>query len=252
MSSWTEIETEGERLTCFWLRRPRCNRGSRLQGPRGSRSHTEQKETDLLWNIGYYCKEEEGGSLACWFCILKRFLLLLCVFLLEELQAFVVQVEARISCEVQLLKLRRKRLWQSHLSQLVAAQVHTLRRRRTQRGSVLRISRRLMIHLAKIQSTKIHLQKTSVDPESWPHSKQHNEGCQAFPHHYNYISGPDNNVLIHYYSVFKSLRVNWPFKCLVCPVQPAGVSEGGWDMFCCHRGNEWWSMSDEVYFIIFY
>ena len=50
-------------------------------------------------------------------------------FLLEELQALVVQVEAGVSREVQLLKLLRKRLRQSHLRQLVAAQVHTLRRK---------------------------------------------------------------------------------------------------------------------------
>lgn len=50
-------------------------------------------------------------------------------FLLEELQALVVEAEARVAGEVQLLELRRKRLRESHLCQLVAAQVDTLRRR---------------------------------------------------------------------------------------------------------------------------
>lgn len=48
--------------------------------------------------------------------------------ILEELQALVVQVETRISCQVQLLQLRGRGLRQSHLSQLVAAQVNTLMR----------------------------------------------------------------------------------------------------------------------------
>lgn len=47
-------------------------------------------------------------------------------FLLEELQTLVVQAEARVACDVQLQELRRKCLWQSHLSQFVAAQVDTL------------------------------------------------------------------------------------------------------------------------------
>lgn len=47
-------------------------------------------------------------------------------FLLEELQTLVVQAEARVACEVQLQELWRKCLWQSHLSQFVAAQVDTL------------------------------------------------------------------------------------------------------------------------------
>lgn len=47
-------------------------------------------------------------------------------FLLEELQTLVVQAEARVACEVQLKELWRKCLWQSHLSQFVAAQVDTL------------------------------------------------------------------------------------------------------------------------------
>lgn len=48
------------------------------------------------------------------------------MFVLEELQALVVQVEPRISCEVELLEFRRKRLGQSDLGQLVAAQIDAL------------------------------------------------------------------------------------------------------------------------------
>lgn len=48
--------------------------------------------------------------------------------ILEELQALVVQVATGVSCEIKLLKLGRKRLRQSHFSQLIAAQVNTLRK----------------------------------------------------------------------------------------------------------------------------
>lgn len=53
-------------------------------------------------------------------------------FVLEQLQALVVQVEAGVAREVELLKLLGKRLGQSDLGQLVAAQVDTLRERRTE------------------------------------------------------------------------------------------------------------------------
>lgn len=75
-------------------------------------------------------------------------------FILEELQTLVVQVEARVACEVQLLELRRKRLWQSHLSQLVAAQVDTLRRRQ-------RLSSLGLFSLISIQGTTIKIQHNS-------------------------------------------------------------------------------------------
>lgn len=48
---------------------------------------------------------------------------------LEQLQALVVQVEAGVACQVQLLQLGGQHLGQGHLGQLVAAQVHALRRR---------------------------------------------------------------------------------------------------------------------------
>lgn len=46
--------------------------------------------------------------------------------ILELLQSFVVQVQARISCQVQLLKLRRQIFRQGDIAQFIAAQIHTL------------------------------------------------------------------------------------------------------------------------------
>lgn len=92
------------------------------------------------------------------------------VFSLEELQALVVQVESRISCEVQLLQLGRKRLWQRHLGQLVAAQVHALREENTERR-VRSLSAAFVIPLTKTQP-----QKSPADPGFRPHSKWHDEG----------------------------------------------------------------------------
>lgn len=48
--------------------------------------------------------------------------------ILQVFQALVVEAESRISCEVELLEFWRKDLWQSHLSQLIAAQINTLKR----------------------------------------------------------------------------------------------------------------------------
>lgn len=46
--------------------------------------------------------------------------------ILELLQSFVVQVQTRISCQVQLLKLWRQIFRQGDLAQLIAAQIYTL------------------------------------------------------------------------------------------------------------------------------
>lgn len=46
--------------------------------------------------------------------------------ILELLQSFVVQVQTRISCQVQLLQLRRQIFRQGDLAQFIAAQIYTL------------------------------------------------------------------------------------------------------------------------------
>lgn len=46
--------------------------------------------------------------------------------ILELLQSFVVQVQTRVSCQVQLLKLGRQIFREGDLAQLIAAQIYTL------------------------------------------------------------------------------------------------------------------------------
>lgn len=46
--------------------------------------------------------------------------------ILELLQSFVIQVQTRISCQVQLLKLWRQIFRQGDLTQFIAAQIYTL------------------------------------------------------------------------------------------------------------------------------
>lgn len=54
------------------------------------------------------------------------------VGVLKLLEGFMVQVEARVASEVQLLKFWRQILWESDLTQLITAQVHTLKNRMLQ------------------------------------------------------------------------------------------------------------------------
>lgn len=98
-------------------------------GSRRGRIHPEASDVTGNDRLG-------GGLFPLWLQILPfvRLLCWLCCHsgatalaaLLQQLQTLVVQAEPRVPCEVQLQELRRKRLWQSRVSQLIAAQVDAL------------------------------------------------------------------------------------------------------------------------------
>ena len=147
-------------LTCSWRPRPLCNHDSTQQAHQMPRS-TKRLEADQYGSSGYYWKTtEHEGDHKC--CIMARHtnayrLNIYDLFrktksqlvkirgcshtnrskdvqqghrdLLELLEGLVVQVETRVSSQVELLKLGGQVLREGDLTQLITAQIHTLTRR---------------------------------------------------------------------------------------------------------------------------